>query len=176
MSTGEDRNIAKAKECEIKAKEAIDFSVTCYFVKLAASTAIWLNFQSKAPRFLSPASAAAFVWWHLVLLDGAGDGRLFVRSIDDADQFRRRARVRRTTVTLPNKVDGEISGRRACGRLAPSVSLSSVAATPADRPYPNNGLNRGAGRERCSSSVAAFRPATLNPAAAPSACRVRLAA
>jgi hypothetical protein len=35
MSTGEDRNIAKAKECEIKAKEAIDFSVTRYFVKLA---------------------------------------------------------------------------------------------------------------------------------------------
>jgi hypothetical protein len=35
MSTGEDRNIAKANECEIKAKEAIDFSVRRYFSKLA---------------------------------------------------------------------------------------------------------------------------------------------
>ena len=31
----EDRNIAKAKECEMKAKEALDLSVTRYFVKLA---------------------------------------------------------------------------------------------------------------------------------------------
>ena len=35
MSTKQDRNIAKADECEKKAKEALDRSVTRYFTKLA---------------------------------------------------------------------------------------------------------------------------------------------
>ena len=35
MSTEKDRNITKAKECEMKAKEALDLSVRRYFAKLA---------------------------------------------------------------------------------------------------------------------------------------------
>jgi hypothetical protein len=49
----EDRNIAKAKECEMKAKEALDLSVTRYFIKLARdyrNLAFRFRLRSLAPR------------------------------------------------------------------------------------------------------------------------------
>ena len=55
----EDRNIAKAKECEAKAGEALDLSVTRYFIKLARdyrNLALRVRFRSFRPaRHRGPA-------------------------------------------------------------------------------------------------------------------------